>query len=86
MLYEVCTNDIKYGLGDSVWLFDYVNGFFTINQKNMFRKPNIPSPGEIELKSIQQRLEQLNGTFDISISDVYFELKIRFPVERNLNP
>ncbi|TGK52745.1 signaling protein [Leptospira bouyouniensis] len=86
MLYEVCTNDIKYGLGESVWLFDYVNGFFTINQKNMFRKPNIPSPGEIELKSIQQRLEQLNGTFDISISEVYFELKIRFPVERSLNP
>ncbi|PJZ84274.1 7TM-DISM domain-containing protein [Leptospira harrisiae] len=79
MLYEVCTNDIKYGRGESVWKLDYVNGSFYINQRNLLNVPFENQKTNLELKSINQRLSQLNGKLEVQIVDENYKLKIQFP-------
>ncbi|TGM73999.1 signaling protein [Leptospira mtsangambouensis] len=79
MLYEVCTNDIKYGRGESVWRLDYVNSSFYINQRNLLNFPIEKQKSNLELKSIKQRLAQLNGTLEVQILDESYQLKIQFP-------
>lgn len=79
MLYEVCTNDIKYGRGESVWKLDYVNSSFYINQRNLLNFPIEKQKSNLELKSIKQRLAQLNGTLEVQILDESYQLKIQFP-------
>ncbi|TGM59744.1 signaling protein [Leptospira meyeri] len=79
MLYEVCTNDIKYGSGESVWTLDYVNGSFFIDQRNSLNLPMQNQKSHLELKSIKQRLSQLNGNLEVQILDESYQLKIQFP-------
>ncbi|MCW7468169.1 7TM-DISM domain-containing protein [Leptospira kanakyensis] len=80
MLYEVCTNDIKYGRGESIWQLDYFNGSFYINQKNLLNLSTEKQKSHFELKSIRQRLSQLNGKLEVQILDESYQLKIQFPV------
>ncbi|TGL21196.1 signaling protein [Leptospira bourretii] len=79
MLYEVCTNDIKYGRGESVWELDYENGSFCIDQRNLLNLPLEKQKSNLELKSIKQRLSQLNGKLEVRILDESYKLKIQFP-------
>lgn len=79
MLYEVCTNDIKYGRGESVWTLDYINGIFYINQKNLMVLPIQRHSSNFELKSIKKRLTLLNGKLEVQILDETYQLKIQFP-------
>lgn len=85
MLYEVCTNDIKYGTGESIWNLHYSNGEFSIHQKNLIRDIDPINPVIPELKSIQQRLSQIKGRLQVNIQDGSYELKIYFPEDRNIH-
>ncbi|TGN06022.1 signaling protein [Leptospira bandrabouensis] len=79
MLYEVCTNDIKYGRGESVWKLDFINGTFSINQRNLLNLSIQKQKTDFDLKSIKKRLSLLNGNLEVKISDESFQLKIQFP-------
>ncbi|TGM05351.1 signaling protein [Leptospira jelokensis] len=85
MLYEVCTNDIKYGTGESVWNLHYANGEFLINQKNLIRNSELIVQVNPELKSIKQRLVQLKGRLHVQIEAGIYELKIYFPEDRSIH-
>ncbi|TGK93073.1 7TM-DISM domain-containing protein [Leptospira levettii] len=81
LLYEVCTNDIKYGMGDSIWNLDLNRGEFHIHQRNVLNQSILPPNQKLELKSIKQRLNQLKGNLTVEILDKFYHLKIHFPAE-----
>lgn len=81
MMYEICTNDIKYGKGESVWILDYSDGSFLVSESNLVEQVDGITKDKIELKSIQKRLGQLNGTIKVKLFDGVFEVKVSFPAE-----
>lgn len=85
MLYEVCTNDIKYGKGESIWNLHYSNGEFLIHQKNLIRNSELIEQVNPELKSIKQRLVQLRGRLHVQIEAGIYELRIYFPEDRSIH-
>lgn len=81
LLYEVCTNDIKYGMGDSIWNLELNGGEFHVYQRNVLNQSIEPPNQNLELKSIKQRLHQLKGNLTVEILHEFYHLRIRFPAE-----
>lgn len=77
IFYEVCTNDLKYGKGETEWSLSLVNGDIHFIQKNLCQR-NVGKEAPA-LKSISTRLTLLNGTAKASIRDSVFELEILIP-------
>ncbi len=78
IFYEVCTNDIKYGIGETEWNLSFVNGGIRFNQRNQCQKKI--GKEILVLKSISARLTLLNGTAKATIRDSIFELEIFMPI------
>jgi len=77
IFYEVCTNDLKYGMGETEWNLSLINGDIHFTQKNDCQK-RIGKDTPV-LKSIKTRLALLNGKANANIRNSIFELEILIP-------
>lgn len=77
MLYEICTNDLKYGIGESVWRLELIGSTIRIYQTNELQITC--DDMDLVLKSVGNRLNSLNGRINSQIKDNYFIAKIFVP-------
>ncbi|MCZ8237243.1 MAG: hypothetical protein O9346_06560 [Leptospiraceae bacterium] len=77
MLYEICTNDLKYGIGESVWRLELIGSTIRIYQTNELQ--TTCDDMDLVLKSVGNRLNSLNGRINSQIKDNYFIAKIFVP-------
>ncbi|MGE8721946.1 7TM-DISM domain-containing protein [Leptospira terpstrae] len=79
ILYELCTNDLKYGLGESSWTIDVSSGKINIEQKNAVEHRNAESP---HLKSIGNRIIGLQAKLAVKIGEKGFHVKLEIPLPK----
>lgn len=79
ILYELCTNDLKYGLGESSWTIDVSSGKINIEQKNAVEHRNAESP---HLKSIGNRIIGLQANLAVKIGEKGFHVKLEIPLPK----
>jgi hypothetical protein len=77
MLYEICTNDLKYGIGESVWRLELIGSTISIYQT--YELQITCDDMDLVLKSVGNRLNSLNGRINSQIKDNYFIAKIFVP-------
>ncbi|MCZ8237622.1 MAG: 7TM-DISM domain-containing protein [Leptospiraceae bacterium] len=77
IFYEVCTNDLKYGMGETEWSLSFVNGDIHFIQRN--QSQNKIGKETPVLKSITTRLSLLDGRATATIRNSIFELEIFIP-------
>ncbi|MDZ4727526.1 MAG: 7TM diverse intracellular signaling domain-containing protein [Leptospira sp.] len=83
MLYELCTNDLKYGFGESIWRLDLV-----VNEIRIYQTNQINEESEnkfLSLKSIGNRLQKLEGKVNSQIKDNVFIAEIFIPYASNMD-
>nr|MCU0824142.1 signaling protein [Leptospira sp.] len=83
LLYEICTNDIKYGKEESTWILDIQNYNLLIYQKNLIKSKSDSS--SFSLKSVSTRIESLGGTVSNRVIGNQFELNLKIPWINELN-
>lgn len=83
LLYEICTNDIKYGKEESTWILEIQNYNLLIYQKNLIKSKSDSS--SFSLKSVSTRIESLGGTVSNRVIGNQFELNLKIPWINELN-
>lgn len=77
ILYELCTNDLKYGIGESSWSIDVSSGKINIEQKNAVEENRQLSP---HLKSIGNRINGLRANLSVKIEEREFHVRVEIPL------
>lgn len=77
MLYEICTNDLKYGKGESTWRLELLSNTIRIFQTNALSDSS--QDNIVLLKSVGNRLQNLNGRINSQIKDNHFIAEIFVP-------
>lgn len=77
MMYELCTNDLKYGAGESTWHLFMEKDHFAIVQSNLTKENS--NNKALVLKSIGMRISNLKGTIQSEIKVGKFQVIIQFP-------
>jgi hypothetical protein len=77
MMYELCTNDLKYGSGESTWNLFMEKDQFAIFQSNHSKENS--NDKVLVLKSIGIRISNLKGTIESEIKGGKFQVLIQFP-------
>ncbi|WCL47788.1 7TM-DISM domain-containing protein [Leptospira sp. GIMC2001] len=75
---EICTNDLKYGIGESYWDIDYKNACLYIQQKNQIK--SLHHEMELIPKAGLARVEKMEGTLHAVVDKDKYILNISIPV------
>ena len=79
---EICSNDLKYGSGISVWNWIYNNELILEFSSNTNYNRADAGKGS---KSILNRLGYLKGNSEFTINEGKFTCKLRFPFHKSIN-
>ncbi|PJE00352.1 MAG: signaling protein, partial [Leptospira sp.] len=77
ILYELCTNDLKYGIGDSNWSIDVLSKKIIIEQRNLVENSDSDIP---YLKSIGNRMNGMRANLSAIIKEGKFHAKLEIPL------
>lgn len=76
MMYELATNDIKYGIGESKWSVHISGGVLFIEQSNEIQH-KLEKTLQPDLKSVRNRLSEMNGFLELENGKDVFRVKIQ---------
>jgi hypothetical protein len=85
---ELCTNDLKYGRGESIWSINLKSDLLIINQENLIRQDTEISIGENPSpKSAMTRVHKLGGNFAASYAEnqaneIRYSVFIEIPIPK----
>lgn len=76
---EICTNDLKYGYGVSIWNFDFENEYFSIQvlTNTNYTDKNKEGQGTLNLK---KRGNKLGATIEVKTSESKFNLIFKMKI------
>ena len=77
---ELCTNDLKYGAGESHWLLRERERALEIQQSNALRGES--SSGGVLARRARERVEKMGGSFQANTREGRFEVLARLPFAR----
>lgn len=76
---ELCTNDLKYGTGESFWRVGLDGRFLTVLQRNVMR---YPAPVSRIPHSASERARKMGGTLFSEVKQNQFRIDLRLPLQR----
>ncbi len=76
---ELCTNDLKYGAGESQWRYRLKQGALEIEQSNE-PGPAPARPGNVAARRARERVEKMGGSLSASIAHGRFHALINLPL------
>ncbi len=80
LVLELCTNDLKYGRGESFWRIHHGGDSLVIAQRNGFTNP--AAEGTVVPARATERARKLSGTVHAEIADGEYSVEVRIPLRK----